>query len=70
MRDDLVDLWIRTTKPLPAMIRHDIKSLFDDTLDRTGIQGRLAFKATPVLPPLPIPDLEAGAAGDTESLFA
>ncbi len=70
VRDDLVDLWIRTTKPLPGLIRHDIKALFDNTLDRTGIQGRLAFKATPVLPPLPVPDLEAGTAGDTESLFA
>lgn len=70
VRGDLVDLWIRTTKPLPAMVRHDIKALFDGTLDRTGIQGRLAFKATPVLPPLPVTDLQAGAAGDTESLFA
>lgn len=70
VRDDLVDLWIRTTKPLPPMIRHDIKALFDGALDRTGIQGRLAFKATPVLPPLPVADLQAGAAGDTESLFA
>ncbi|MCR9072093.1 MAG: hypothetical protein NXI18_10265 [Alphaproteobacteria bacterium] len=70
VRGDLVDLWIRTTKPLPALIRHDIKALFDGTLDRTGIQGRLAFKATPVLPPLPVSDLQAAAAGDTESLFA
>lgn len=70
VRGDLVDLWIRTTKPLPPMIRHDIKALFDGTLDRTGIEGRLAFKATPVLPPLPVADLQAGAAGDTESLFA
>ena len=70
VRNDLVDLWIRTTKPLPGLVRHDIKALFDGTLDRTGIQGRLAFKATPVLPPLPVADLQAGAAGDTESLFA
>lgn len=70
VRNDLVDLWIRTTKPLPALVRHDIKALFDGTLDRTGIQGRLAFKATPVLPPLPVADLQTGAAGDTESLFA
>ena len=70
VRNDLIDLWIRTTKPLPPLVRHDIKALFDGTLDRTGIQGRLAFKATPVLPPLPIADLQAGAAGDTESLFA
>jgi len=70
VRGDLIDLWIRTTKPLPGLMRHDIKALFDDTLDRTGIQGRLAFKATPVLPPLPVADLEAGSAGDTESLFA
>ncbi|MDF1791349.1 MAG: hypothetical protein P1U88_05525 [Thalassobaculaceae bacterium] len=70
VRGDLVDLWIRTTKPLPALIRHDIKALFDGTLDRTGIQGRLSFKATPVLPPLPVAELQAGAAGDTESLFA
>ncbi|WPZ34195.1 hypothetical protein T8K17_23555 [Thalassobaculum sp. OXR-137] len=70
VRNDLVDLWIRTTKPLPGLVRHDIKALFDGTLDRTGIQGRLAFKATPVLPPLPVAELQAGAAGDTESLFA
>ena len=70
VRNDLVDLWIRTTKPLPSLVRHDIKALFDGTLDRTGIQGRLAFKATPVLPPLPVADLQTGAAGDTESLFA
>jgi hypothetical protein len=70
VRPDMVDLWIRTTQALPALMRHDIKALFDDTLDRTGIQGRLSFKATPVLPPLPIPELETGAAGDTESLFA
>lgn len=70
VRNDLVDLWIRTTKPLPSLVRHDIKALFDGTLDRTGIQGRLAFKATPVLPPLPVAELQTGAAGDTESLFA
>ncbi len=70
VRNDLVDLWIRTTKPLPGLVRHDIKALFDGTLDRTGIQGRLAFKATPVLPPLPVAELQTGAAGDTESLFA
>lgn len=70
VHDDLVDLWIRTTRTLPAMMRHDIKALFDNTLDRTGIQGRLSFKATPVLPPLPIADLDVGGAGDTESLFA
>ena len=70
VRNDLVDLWIRTTKPLPGLVRHDIKALFDGTLDRTGIQGRLSFKATPVLPPLPVAELQGGEAGDTESLFA
>ncbi len=70
VRGDLVDLLIRTTRPLPPVMRHDIAALFDDTLDRTGITGRLSFRATPVLPPLPVAELAAGDAGDTASLFA
>lgn len=69
VQPDLLDLMIRTIDPLPAPMRHDIKALFDDTLDRTGIAGRLTFKASPVMPPLPVADLEAGDTGDTASLF-
>lgn len=63
-RPDLVDLLIRTTKPLPSAARADIQALFHSTLERTGIKGQLRFRSVPVLPPLPIPDLQAGDAGD------
>ena len=69
VRPNLLDLLVRTIEPLPTTMRHDIKALFDSTLDRTGIVGRLAFKNSPVMPPLPIADLETGDAGDNASLF-
>ena len=70
VRNDLVDLLIRTTRPLPTVMRHDIMALFDDTLERTGITGHLSFRATPVLPPLPVAELDARELGDEASLFA
>ena len=67
VRNELLDLLIRTTKPLPTIMRRDIKALFDGTLERTGIVGRLSFKASPVMPPLPV-DLDASTAGGTTEL--
>ncbi|GHD60845.1 hypothetical protein GCM10017083_47330 [Thalassobaculum fulvum] len=67
IRNELLDLLIRTTRPLPTVMRRDIKALFDGTLERTGIVGRLSFKASPVMPPLPV-DLDAPAAGGTTEL--
>jgi len=67
VRNELVDLLIRTTRPLPVVMRRDIKALFDGTLERTGIIGHLAFKASPVMPPLPV-DLEASSTGDTTTV--
>ena len=42
-------------------------ALFDGTLERTGIIGHLSFKASPVMPPLPV-DLEASSTGGTTTL--
>lgn len=67
VRNELLDLLIRTTTPLPPVMRRDIKALFDGTLERTGIIGRLAFKASPVMPPLPV-DLDASSPGGTTTL--
>jgi hypothetical protein len=68
VRSELLDLLIRTTRPLPPMIRRDIQALFDGSLDRTGIVGRLSFRAMPVMPPLPVSDLDVGATGDTTTV--
>ncbi|HEY9567250.1 MAG TPA: hypothetical protein VIR38_04120, partial [Thalassobaculum sp.] len=67
IRNALLDLLIRTTTPLPGVMRRDIKALMDGTLERTGIIGRLSFRASPVMPPLPV-DLDAGATGDTTTI--
>ena len=67
VRSELLDLMIRTVTPLPAVMRQDIKALFDGTLERTGIVGRLTFRASPVMPPLPV-DLDAATAGDTTTV--
>ena len=67
VRNELLDLLIRTTRPLPGMMRQDIKALMDNTLERTGIIGRLSFRASPVMPPLPV-DLDASATGDTTTV--
>ena len=67
-RKDLIDLMIRTTKPLPSGARGDIQALFQTTLERTGIAGHLRFRSVPVLPPLPIADLEAAMTGDTTTV--
>lgn len=67
VRNELLDLLIRTITPLPGVMRRDIKALMDGTLERTGIVGRLAFRASPVMPPLPV-DLDASATGDTTTV--
>lgn len=67
VRNELLDLMIRTIKPLPGVMRNDIKALFDNTLERTGIVGRLTFRASPVMPPLPVA-LDSSAAGDTTTV--
>ncbi len=67
-RKDLIDLMIRTTKPLPSGARGDIQALFQTTLERTGITGHLRFRSVPVLPPLPIADLDAAMTGDTTTV--
>lgn len=67
-RKDLIDLMIRTTKPLPSGARGDIQALFQTTLERTGITGHLRFRSVPVLPPLPIADLDAATTGDTTTV--
>lgn len=67
VREELLDLLIRTTTPLPGVMRRDIKALMDGTLERTGIVGRLSFRASPVMPPLPV-DLDATATGDTTTV--
>jgi hypothetical protein len=67
-RKDLIDLMVRTTKSLPSGARGDIQALFQTTLERTGITGHLRFRSVPVLPPLPIADLDAAQTGDTTTV--
>jgi len=67
-RSNLLDLMVRTETALPGQVRRDIQALFDNTLDRTGIVGHLRFRASPVMPPLPIKELAAGVAGDNTTV--
>lgn len=68
VRNDLVDLLIRTVTPLPTPYRHDIQALFDTALERTGIEGNLRFRSTPQLPPLPVEDFDVASAGSFTSV--
>ena len=53
-----VDLIIRTRNALPDRMRAEIYEVFTQTLARTGIEGRLGFRAQPAFPPLPIEQLQ------------
>lgn len=44
-KEKRLDLVVRTAEPLPAVMREDIRRLFTQAADATGIAGMLAFDA-------------------------
>ena len=61
--DKRLDLILRTDEPLPAHMREDIRRLFHDAMDLTGLDGSVGFKAAPG-DFVNIPKRAPGAAGD------
>jgi len=56
VRDQRVDLMLRTARPLPEAIRAGVSELYTETMERTGYTGKITFQHLPELPPLPFPD--------------
>ncbi len=61
--DKRLDLVLRTDDPLKPNMREDIRRLFHDALDLTGLEGSVGFKAAPGNF-VDIPKRQPGAAGD------
>lgn len=61
--DKRLDLILRTDEPLPSHMRDDIRRLFHDAMDLTGLEGSVGFKAAPG-EFVNIPKRAPGAAGD------
>ncbi len=62
-RQRLLDLFIRTERPVPRVIAQDLKSLYGEVLAAGGLTGRLEFQTVTRLPPAPVarPDLPGAA---------
>lgn len=58
-----LDMVLRTDEPLPARMREDIRRLFTDALDVTGLEGSVGFQAAPGKF-VNIPKRSPGTAGD------
>lgn len=58
-----LDMVLRTDEPLPPRMREDIRRLFTDALDVTGLEGSVGFQAAPGKF-VNIPKRSPGAAGD------
>lgn len=59
-----LDLIVRSRSPLPEDWRNDIRSIFDEAAQLSGVAGAVAFQAMPVFPVLPLEeDLVAGGGG-------
>lgn len=62
-RHKRLDMVLRTDEPLPAHMREDIRRLFTDALDVTGLEGSVGFQAAPGKF-VNVPKRDPGSAGD------
>ncbi|MFQ6018015.1 MAG: hypothetical protein ACE5KF_07445 [Kiloniellaceae bacterium] len=61
VRDKRFDLILRTRRPLPEDMRHDITEIFRNANDATGYTGNIGFQASPDWHFIPIEEAAAAA---------